>query len=417
MSSRVKGKIGLTPAFNRVWSASIISNLSDGLAATAAPLLAITLTHNPVLISILSGTVMLPWLLFAIPIGAVIDRVDRRVAIAAANTLRFGILAAISILIQTHHISIYLLILGAFIIGSCEVVVDTTSQTTIPRILGVEQLEQGNSRLQISETVLQGFIGGPLGGFLFAASYALPMYIASAGYFCAALFLIFIPTSLRHLWRAEERAIEHRDNSLFDDVKVGIGYLFRHAILRRIVIFSTITAFAFSAANSTMILFLVKTLHMKSSSFGLIMAISGLGALAGALLAPKLSARFGRNTSMAMGITAAALLTFATGFISNLPIFILLGVVESFAITQWNILLMSTYQELIPSHLYGRIHGARRSIIWGVMPIGSVVGGLLANISLRAPWMIGGSLALIICLSNFKFLQGIREKSVNSTTE
>lgn len=415
MAKFPRGTIGLTPAFNRVWSASIASNLADGLASTAAPLLAITLTHNPVLISILSGTVMLPWLFFAIPIGAVVDRIDRRLAIAAANTLRFLVLAAISILVQTHHITIYLLILGAFVIGSCEVVVDTTAQTTIPRILGVDQLEQGNSRLQISETVLQGFVGGPLGGLLFAISYAVPMYIASAGYLCAALFLFLIPTSLRHLWKAEERTEEHRDNSLLDDVKLGLQYLFGHRVLRRIVIFSSSSALVFSAANSTVILFLVHNLHMKPASFGFIMSIMGVGALLGALLAPKLSATFGRSTMMALGITFAAFSTLAVGFVSSLPVFIALSVLESFAITQWNVLLMSTYQELIPSHLYGRIHGARRSIIWGVIPIGSVAGGFLAKIDLRTPWLVGGTLAIIVCLANFRFLQTIREQIVDAS--
>ena len=403
------GGFGLTPAFNRMWAASIASNVSDGLAWTALPLLAITLTHSPILISILSGTVMLPWLFFAIPIGAIIDRVDRRIAISTANVIRFVNLASISLLVQSKQISIYLLILSAFIIGTCEVVVDTTAQTTIPRILEVDQLERGNSRLQISESVLQTFLGGPLGGLLFAVAYALPLLIASAGYACAALFLILIPVSLRPLWRAEERAIEHQDNSLVDDVKIGLRYLFGHVILRRIVLFSASTALVFSAANSTVILFLVKELHMKSSAFGFIMAIGGVGGLIGALMAPRLSAKFGRNTAMAAGITFAAFATFINGFLNNLALFIVIGGLESFAITQWNVLLMSTYQELIPSHLYGRIHGARRSIIWGIMPIGSLIGGFLATINLRAPWLIGGALATLICLANFKFLRTIRE--------
>lgn len=144
------------------------------------------------------------------------------------------------------------------------------------------------------------------------------------------------------------------------------------------------------------------------------MAIAGVGSLLGAFAAPILSARLGRNLVMASGISIAAVCTFATGFIQNIPSFAALMVVEAFAITQWNILLMSTYQELIPAHLYGRIHGARRSIIWGLMPIGSVLGGVLATVNLRAPWIIGGTGAMLVCLLNFRFLSQVRERIIES---
>ncbi len=406
--------VQLPKAFNRLWYASIASNLADGLLWTAAPLLAVTLTHSPVLISILSGTTMLPWLFFAIPIGAIIDRIDRRVAISAANAVRFLILAGITLLVETHHMSIVALIVGAFAIGTCEVIVDTTAQTSIPKLLSVEELEHGNSRLQISETVLQGFVGGPIGSLIFSIAFSLPFAISGAGYFLAMIFLTLIPVSLRQGWKAEPRTEEALEKSLLHDVKIGIAYLFRHAVLRRIVVFSSASALVFSASNSTQILFLLNVLHMHKSSFGLLMAIAGVGSLLGAFAAPILSARLGRNLVMASGISIAAVCTFVTGFIQNIPSFAALMVVEAFAITQWNILLMSTYQELIPAHLYGRIHGARRSIIWGLMPIGSVLGGVLATVNLRAPWIIGGTGAMLVCLLNFRFLSQVRERIIES---
>jgi MFS family permease len=98
----------------------------------AAPLLAITLTDNTVLISLLGVMVMLPWLLFAIPIGTLVDRLDRRYILAGTNLLRSGIVGLLTFTIAADLVNIYLLILAAFIIGSCEVASDTTAQSLIP---------------------------------------------------------------------------------------------------------------------------------------------------------------------------------------------------------------------------------------------------------------------------------------------
>jgi MFS family permease len=162
----------LGPAFNRMWGASLLTSLADGVLIAAAPLLAVSLTKNPVLISAISALVMLPWLLFAIPIGAIVDRVDRRFLLAGANSIRCVMAALIALAISTHIITIYWLLLATFLIGICEVTADTTSQSLIPQILDKSQFERGNSRFQISETVIQGFIGTPISGFL----YALAIY-------------------------------------------------------------------------------------------------------------------------------------------------------------------------------------------------------------------------------------------------
>ena len=117
------------PAFNRIWASSIISNLSDGILIAAAPLLAISLTDSTVLISAIGAMVMLPWLLFAIPIGVMVDRVDRRFILAGANATRSIVVGLIALLIATDRISIYWLLFSAFVIGVCEVAADTTAHT------------------------------------------------------------------------------------------------------------------------------------------------------------------------------------------------------------------------------------------------------------------------------------------------
>ena len=152
----------MNPAFNRMWASSIVSNLSDGVMVAAVPLLAISLTDSPVLISSIGAMIMLPWLLFAIPTGALVDRVDRRYILAGANAIRSGVVGVLALLIAMELVTIFWLLAAAFIIGLCEVAANTTAQSLIPQILEEKDYEKGNSRLQISETVLQGFIGAPI---------------------------------------------------------------------------------------------------------------------------------------------------------------------------------------------------------------------------------------------------------------
>ena len=170
------------PAFNRIWASSIVSNLADGVMIAAVPLLAISLTDSPVLIAAIGAMVMLPWLLFAIPIGVMVDRVDRRYILAGANATRSFVVGVLALLIAIDLVTIFWLLAAAFIIGVCEVAADTTAQSLIPQILESKDFEKGNSRLQISQTVIQGFIGAPISGFIYAFAIYLPFFINSLGF-------------------------------------------------------------------------------------------------------------------------------------------------------------------------------------------------------------------------------------------
>lgn len=390
----------LGPAFNRLFSASVISNLSDGLLAIAAPLLAISLTKDPVLISMLSALVMLPWLLFAIPIGLVVDRVDKRLLVTCTNSFRFVISGLLALAISTDFITIYWLFLAAFLIGICEVASDTASQSLIPVILEKKHYEKANSRLSTAETVIQNFVGAPLSGFLYAIAIVLPFALNSLGFLIAAIFVFLIPAHLVAQNKEVEAANDEKV-SFIGDIKFGLTYLWNDKKLRNLVIFGTSLAFFFSVATSTTILFITETLGMDPKFFGLFMAITGVGAIVSSLVTPALSKKLGRGNVLSCAILAASVTVLLQGLSSNIWIFTIIGFISAFVITNWNILLMSSYQVLIPSELYGRIHGARRTFVWGVMPIGAFVGGVIARQDLRLPLIVGGIATTII--STFAF--------------
>ena len=399
----------LGPAFNRLWGASLTTNLADGILAVAAPLLAITLTKNPVLISMLSALVMLPWLFFAIPIGALVDRVDRRILLASANAFRCVIAALIALSISTDTMTIYLLFLATFLIGICEVAADTSSQSLIPQILDNSQFERGNSRLQISETVVQGFIGTPISGILYAVAIYLPFIANSLGFLVAAILTAFIP--VKFLQDLREVSPEKTKSSFLSEIKFGVKYLYAHKLLRRIVLVTASIGFCYSISISTIILFITQELALKPAFFGIALSIQALGAILGGLLAPALSKRFGRSQVMAVCIFLSSLFVLLEGFAPNIYVWITLATLGSFTISNWNILLMSMYQNIIPQDLFGRIHGARRTIVWGLMPFGSLIGGFLANAGLRTPLIVGGIVATIVSGTSLKFFLSISNNS------
>ena len=393
----------LGPAFNRLFSASVISNLSDGLLAVAAPLLAISLTKDPVLISLLSAFVMLPWLLFAIPIGLIVDRSNKRLLITFTNSIRFITAGLVALAISTDTITIYWLLLATFLIGTCEVATDTATQSLIPVILEKKNFEKANSRLNIAETVIQNFIGAPLSGFLYATAVVLPFILNSLGFLIAAIFVLMIPAHLISHGSTEDKH-EVEKKSFIGDIKFGLNYLWNDRPLRRLVATTTSLGFFYSLSTSTLILFITETLNLPTQYFGVLLAGSGSGAVLGGILTSTLSKKFGRGGVLAVAIFVSSITVLFQGFAPNFWVFGSIGFISAFFSTNWNILLMSCYQVLIPAELYGRIHGARRTFVWGVMPFGAFLGGVIAKSGLRLPLIIGGIATTLISLTAFSFV-------------
>ena len=400
-SKRMSEKLG--PAFNRLFSASVISNLSDGLLAVAAPLLAISLTKDPILISMLSAFVMLPWLLFAIPIGLIVDRSNKRLLITFTNSIRFITAGLVALAISTDTITIYWLLLATFLIGTCEVATDTAAQSLIPVILEKKNFEKANSRMNIAETVIQNFIGAPLSGFLYATAIVLPFILNSLGFLIAAFFVFMIPAHLISQGSSAETSVTEK-KSFISEIKFGLNYLWNDRPLRRLVATTTSLGLFYSLSTSTLILFITEILEVQAKYFGVLMAGAGSGGVLGGILTPILSKKFGRGAVLAVAIFISSITVVFQGISPNVWVFGVIGFISTFAITNWNILLMSCYQVLIPSELYGRIHGARRTFVWGVTPIGALFGGVIAHSGLRVPLIVGGIATTLISLSALTFI-------------
>jgi MFS family permease len=396
--------------FSRIWSASLITNLVDGVLRLAAPLLAVSLTEDPILIGALTALGLLPWLFFAIPIGAIVDRVDRRKALVLGNSLRAAIALFIAFAVSQGFINIWLLLISVFFFGICEVLVDTTSQAVLPQILDKSNYERGNSRLQISEVIVSQFAGAPLSGLLYAVSIALPFFFSTTGFILAGLLILLFPFE-REINARKEGEVGQAKLGLKGDIKFALNYLYQDKQIFSIVVITTLLGFFYSLSNAIAPLFILKELNVSPALFGVVLAIQGVGALAGSIAAPMVSKYLGRGKALAINVFFASLLVIFIGLSPNAYFFVAVSVLIGFTISVWNILLMSLYQSLIPPELYGRIHGARRTIVWGLMPIGAIIGGVIARGGLRLPFLIGGAIATLIAFFSYKHIKRIGDLS------
>ena len=406
MSKDSKRSEGLGGTFNRLWSASIASNLADGILKTAAPLLAATLTQDPFLISLMAALVMLPWLLFAMPVGVLVDRVDRRLALAIANSSRFLIAATLAIAVATESITIWWLFLAAFLIGIAEVVYDTTTQSMIPQIVYKTKMDRANSKIQSAEILVSQFVGAPASGLLYALAIVVPFIANAAGLLVAVFLVLMIPKSFNSSAQGGEIGTQDEKN-FWKELKFGVRYLLDSHPLRNLLIQTTVVAFAYALSQATIVLYLLEVQQVPVAAFGFVMTSFGIGALVGSLFAPKLASKFGlglvlATVNLAAGLLMASLFLAPTIWVA-IPIFVLVGLTSG----TWNVLLMSLYHRLIPNQLFGRIHGARRTMVWGMMPLGSLVGGLIATVDLRLPYLIGGIIATAMALTYFRFIKSL----------
>jgi MFS family permease len=372
--------------FWRMYGATASSDLADGIGRTALPLAAASYTRDPVIVSGLLTFAFLPWLLFALPSGALVDRTDRRYAMAVANLVRALAVGVLSLLLVLHVGNVAVLYVVAFVLGAAETVYDSAVRALLPQVVARQQLDRANSLVTVEEALGQTFLGAPLGSALFAVAAALPFLLNGIGFLIAVGLIL----SMRG---GSYRPRRVGRTSVRTDMAEGVRWLRGHRLLRGLTLISAGTAFAQTIGSGVLVLYVLEVLHLPPADFGLILVAGGIGGILGALATPRLARRFGRRAVLVVGgmvdaIAIAALAATDNGFLAAA----LFGLVSAGVMT-WNVLTMSLRQALIPEALFGRVQGAYRTLVWGVIPLGSLAGGVLADhFGLRAVFVIAGAL-------------------------
>lgn len=383
--------MALDRRFWRFYAGSATSNLADGIGRTALPLLAASYTRNPVLISGLVTFAFLPWLLVALPSGALVDRLDRRHAMSAANLVRASSTAALIGLVLTDSASIGAIYVVAFLLGMAETVYDSATRAILPQVVAKRDLDRANGLLTIEETLGQVFLGAPVGSALFVVAAAAPLLVNASGFTVAALLVLTLRGAYRPARQTEER------RSIRHEVAEGVHWLRNHQFLRSLTLLSACTALFESMANGVFVLYVLEELRLPSGDFGLVLLGAGAGGLLGGVATPRLAKLLGRGPMLTGGAVVTALGMAAMGFTRQGYVGTTMFAISAAGVMVWNVLTMSLRQALIPEQLFGRVQGAYRTLVWGGIPVGALAGGALADaIGVRPVFVVGGA-GLFVC--------------------
>jgi MFS family permease len=387
------------------------SNLADGLGRTAVPLIATTLSRDPLLIALVSAMSFVPWLLFGFPAGMLVDRVDRRLAMGAANGVRVAMALVIAVSISTGVLTIWLLYACIIVWGIGETVFDTATNAVIPATVPVAGLEKANGRIQSAQLVVDTFIGAPVSGLLFAASIALPVWSTGAGYLVSGFLALLLPVSVARALRGDAPDPTAGRIRLRDDAIASLRFLAGHRLLRSLLVLTTLSGGLLSFGQASQVLFFVQTLDLDRAFLGVATGIIGVGALCGALAASALVARFGRGVVMFAATAFGGVGLLLVGVSPGLPAALASYALSAFAIAVWNVPWSALRQQLVPGDLLGRTVGFMRSLNWGVIPVATLVGGYVARLDLRAPFVIGGAGVVIVALLGVRLLLSIDKRA------
>ncbi|MGH1423945.1 MAG: MFS transporter, partial [Pseudooceanicola sp.] len=324
----------------------------------------------------------LPWLLFSIPVGVVVDRLDRRHLMIRADLLRGVLTCGIIAVILSQptlppQTSWPILVLSgmAFLLGSAEVIRDNAAQTVLPSIVAKSDLESANGQMWSVEQVMGSFVGPPLAGLLIAWSVSAPFALEGVAFFFAALcvWCIVIPPRIappRRKFSAE--AAE------------GWNWLRANAVIFRLAVMLGVMN-ALSMMGVTLLVLVSQEIYgLGAGGHGILLTAGAAGGVAGGILGPKVIARLGATHSLwlALAIFPFPFLVIAitsSPWVAAPALFL-----EMIAALIWNITTVSYRQREIPDGLLGRVNSIYRFFGWGMMPFGALIGGWI--VAVAEPW-------------------------------
>ena len=370
--------------FRKLWTAATVSVLGSQVTLIAVPYIALTMLHASVLqVSLLAAVEMLPFLLITLPAGAWLDRVRRRPVLVAADFGRAVVLLSIPVAYVAGAMSIWQLFVVAFVTGTCTALFDVADQSFLPVLLDREDLVEGNARLQVSYSVAQ--IGGPtLAGNLIQIVAAPLAIIADALSFFISGGLI---VAIRKREDKPERALDAggRPTSLRTEISSGLRYVLGNRYLRPIA-GCTGTSNLFGAALFAVFPVLIwRELNLPPAFYGTVTGLASFGFLAGAALSSRLSRRLGLGPTIIVSATLSSpaflLLTLTPARLEWAAVTLFAGwFVLGFTQVIYNVAQVSLRQSITPLAMQSRMNATMRFIVWGTIPIGSLMGGLLATL-------------------------------------
>ena len=392
--------------FRWLLGSSWISNLGDGIGLAAGPLLVASQTRDPLLVAMATLLQQLPWLLFGLLAGALADRLDRRLLMVTADLLRAVVLGLLVLSIVTDAVSISLVLVTVFLLGTAEVFADTTAGTLMPMIVDKADYGIANARLMGGVIVANQLAGPPIGAALFAAGMAFPFVTQAVCVTLGALLVVRI--SFPKPERADSQHIRQ-------DIVEGVRWLWHHAAVRTLTL--TIVSFnvTFGAAWSVLVLYSLDRLDMGPVGYGLLTTASALGGLLGTASYGWLEKRVSLGNIMRVGLIIETFTHLALA-ITTLPwvalvIFFVFGA-HAFI---WGTTSSSVRQRAVPTELQGRVASVYLIGVFGGIVVGGAIGGLVARQwGVTAPFwfaFVGSAVILVAIWSQLRHIAHADEEA------
>jgi len=401
--------------FLKLWSAQTISVFGSQVSALAIPLVAaLILKVDPFSFALLGTIEFLPFILFALPAGAWVDRLRRRPILISGDLGRAIALATIPAVyaLNAAYLTIWQLYLVGFVTGTLTVFFDVANQSYLPSIVDRDQLIDANSKLQISQSAAQ--IAGPgIAGFLVGIVTApFAILLDSASFVASAILVFFI--------RRPEPPVEEpadgsgRRPSFLAQVREGIGFVLGNRALRGIAAGTSTSNLFGNIGGAIVLLYMVQGLNLRPEQIGLVFALGNIGTLVGAAMANRVAGWFGLGPtivgSLFLGSFFPLLVAIAPAG-NPIPFLVAAGMLGGLSQMIYNINQVSYRQAICPPRMQGRMNATVRFFIWGTIPIGNVIGGVLGStIGLHATIWVSAILSFTPAI--WPFLSPIRHVRV-----
>jgi MFS family permease len=397
----------LGPDFAKLWTANTVSNLGDGVTLVAGPLLAASLTRDPLPVAALTFAQRLPWLLFSLLSGALVDRMDRRRVMVAADLFRAVVVGLLGAAVLLDAASIPLLCATLFLLGTAETLFDTAAVSILPAMVPTASLTKANGRLLGAQIVTNDLAAPPLGGLLFAAAAAVPFLLDAGSFVAAAVLVAAVPGRFR-----AARPLGAERASLPADIAEGVRWLAGHRLLRLLGVGIGLMNVTLFAATAIMVLYAQERLGLGPVGYGLLLACVAIGGIAASLVAGRVIGWLGPATTMRIGLLIEAsthlVLALTTSPVVAGAVLSLFG----FHAMIWNVVSVSLRQELIPGRLLGRVNSVYAVFSYGGSSLGALLGGLVAGrFGLTAPFWCGFAVVAVLAVAAWPTLSSGRVRA------
>jgi MFS family permease len=339
----------------------------------------------------MTAAATLPWLLFGLPAGVVVDRVDRVRLMWMVDFGRALSVAVLGLTVLDGNVSLGALYGVVFVLGMAETLFDSAAMAVVPALVGGQSLERANGRLFAAQLTANQFVGPPLGALLFAAAASLPPLVDAVTFFISALLLFGIRTAPT-VGTVERRPV------LFE-LREGLAWVWKSRNIRTLAIGAAVINLAHTAAMAVLVLFATEVLGLTAVGYGGLFVVSALGALTGSLTASRAVASFGRRPTVLGSVLVMSAALAAIGITRSVAAtglgLLAMGLGGEF----WNVVAVSYRQNATPDRLLGRVMSAYRFIAYGSFPLGALLGGwVAAAFGIPSTFVLGGALIAALLL-------------------